>query len=240
MTTHTSTQTQTPEPIKTHSGDSRMLSAVNHEVRHENTATIASVSDQDFWVTRTYGAFHIPARPKNEPYGFVVVTPRNDAIDIGDSRRFTVQVSAREIAADIIQDLEDHGIVVCEAARPSPEEISAAIERRDAWYKQLVADADEMWARGHSYREISDMHRRAAKSLGLEREWAYVPQRSVDCPACGEKVRADVAMCKHCGATLDAERAAKYFPNGPRQKFAPGNNTVTANSSAASSKPHGS
>lgn len=249
MSMHTSTQMQTAEPMNTHPGNSRPISEVNHDVRHdgrhdgrhENTATIASVSDQNFCVTRTYGVFHIPARPKNEPYGIIVVTPRSDAIDIGDSRRFTVQVSAREIAADIIQDLEDHGILVCEAARPSSEEISAATEARDAWYKQLVADADEMWARGHSYREISDMHRRAAKNMGLEREWAYVPQRSVDCPACGEKVREGVAICRHCNAVLDTERAAKYFPSGirenfPRQKFAQGNNAATTNTSAASSK----
>ncbi|MGH9730282.1 MAG: hypothetical protein ACRD4A_01180, partial [Candidatus Acidiferrales bacterium] len=116
----------------------------------------------------------------------------------------------REIAEDIVQDLGNHGIFVCADARPASEEISAAGVRRDAWYKQLVADADEMWARGHSYREISDMHRRAALGMGLDREWAYVPQSSVDCPVCGEKVKAGVAVCRHCGAVLDAERAAKY------------------------------
>ncbi|HEV2617958.1 MAG TPA: hypothetical protein VGU63_15275 [Candidatus Acidoferrales bacterium] len=58
---------------------------------------------------------------------------RGDAIDLGDNRRFPFTITPREIAEDIVQ------------------------------YKQLVADADEMWARGHSYREISDMHRRAAR-----------------------------------------------------------------------------
>jgi hypothetical protein len=67
-----------------------------------------------------------------------------------------------------------------------------------------------MWARGHSFREISDLHRRAAIALGVEREWAYVPTRFADCPACGEKVRPSVAVCKHCGAILDAEKAAKH------------------------------
>ena len=66
-----------------------------------------------------------------------------------------------------------------------------------------------MWARGHSFREISDLHRRAAIALGVEREWAYVPTRFADCPACGEKVKPSVAVCKHCGAILDAEKAAK-------------------------------
>jgi hypothetical protein len=67
-----------------------------------------------------------------------------------------------------------------------------------------------MWARGHSFREISDLHRRAAIGLGVEREWAYVPMCLNDCPACGEKVKHGVAVCKHCHAILDAEKAAKH------------------------------
>jgi uncharacterized OB-fold protein len=67
-----------------------------------------------------------------------------------------------------------------------------------------------MWARGHSYREISDMHRRAALSLGVERDWAFVPQKLIECPVCGEKVKPQVAVCKHCKAVLDPEKAAKH------------------------------
>ncbi|MHB8539423.1 MAG: transposase family protein [Candidatus Acidiferrales bacterium] len=178
----------------------------------DRTATIASVSDQDWYVTRTYGVFRIPACAKGEPCAVLNVTPRGDAIDLGDNRRFPFTITPREIAADIVQDLGDHGVFVCAGTQPSDEELAQAGTRRDAWYKQLVADADEMWARGHSYREISDMHRRAASAMGLEREWAYVPKPSVDCPMCGDKVKAGVAMCKHCGAILDADRAAKYLP----------------------------
>jgi hypothetical protein len=185
----------------------------------ETQATIANISDQDFYITRTYGVFHIPARPSGEAYAFVVVKPRSDAIDLGDNRKYPFLIFARDIAEDIIHDLEQHGIFVCAGERPSAEELAAATEVRDTWYQQLIAEADEMWARGHSYREISDMHRRAVMAMKLEREWAYVPQRSVDCPACGEKLKPGVALCKHCGATLDAERAAKYFPHGPREKF---------------------
>lgn len=181
-------------------------------VAREISATIASVSDQDFYVTRTYGVFHIPACPKGESHAFVIVTPRGDALDLGDNRRFPFVISAREICEDLIQDLENHGIFVCAGERPEEDELAQARARRDAWYQQLVAEADEMWARGHSYREISDMHRRASLAMGLEREWAYVPKRSIDCPVCGEKLKAGVALCKHCGAILDADRAAKYLP----------------------------
>jgi hypothetical protein len=189
-----------------------------------STVTIASISDQDWYISRTHGVYHIPACPKKEPpsspqrepeapnlpYSLLLITARGDAIDLGDNRRFPFTISAREIAEDLLQDLRDHGVFVCTGPRPTEGELSAARDRRDAFYHQLVADGDSMWARGHSFREISDLHRRAAIGLGIEREWAYVPVRMADCPACGEKVKPGVAVCRHCRAILDPERAAKH------------------------------
>jgi hypothetical protein len=106
--------------------------------------------------------------------------------------------------------LHDHGVFVCAGPRPSADELTAATDRRDTFYHRLIADGDTMWARGHSFREISDLHRRAAMTLGVEREWAYVPLRMSECPACGEKVKSGVAVCKHCHAILNAEKAAQH------------------------------
>jgi len=174
------------------------------------TVSIASISDQDWYISRTHGVYHIPACPKGQAYALLLVTPRGDALDLGDNRRFPFTISAREIAEDLLQDLHDHGIFVCAGARPSEDELAAATGRRDGFYQRLLTDADTMWARGHSFREISDLHRRAAIALGVEREWAYVPSRMTDCPACGEKVKPAVAVCRHCHAILDAEKAAKH------------------------------
>jgi hypothetical protein len=178
------------------------------------TAAIASISDQDWHISRTHGVYHIPACAKGEPYALVVITSRGDALDLGDNRRFPFTISARDIAEDLLQDLREHGIFVCAGERPTANELASATTRRDAYYHQLVAEGDTMWARGHSFREISDLHRRAAIALGIEREWAYVPTRFADCPACGEKVKPGVAVCKHCGAILDAEKAAKHGLGG--------------------------
>jgi hypothetical protein len=176
----------------------------------EATVSVASISDQDWYVSRTHGVYHIPSCPKGESYALLLITSRGDALDLGDNRRFPFVISAREIADDLLQDLLDHGIFVCAGARPTAEELTAATVRRDAFYQQLVSEGDTMWARGHSFREISDLHRRAAIALGIEREWAYVPIRMTDCPACGEKVKPGVAVCKHCRAILDADKAAKH------------------------------
>jgi len=174
------------------------------------TAAIASISDQDWYISRTHGVYHIPACAKGEPYALVLITSRGDALDLGDNRRFPFTISAREIAEDLLQDLHDHGVFVCAGARPSSEELAASSSRRDAYYHRLVSEGDTMWARGHSFREISDLHRRAAMALGVEREWAYVPTRMAECPACGERVKPEVAVCKHCSAILNAEKAAKH------------------------------
>jgi hypothetical protein len=176
----------------------------------EATVTVVSLSDQDFYISRTYGIFHIPGCAKGEPYAILLVTARGDALDLGDNRRFPFTISAREIAADLIQDLEPHGIFVCAGARPTETELATAHARRVEWYQQLIAEADTMWARGHSYREISDMHRRAAIALGVERDWAFVARKMIECPACGEPLKPQVAVCKHCKAILDPEKAAKH------------------------------
>ncbi|MDE3170628.1 MAG: hypothetical protein KGL75_10825, partial [Acidobacteriota bacterium] len=179
------------------------------------TVSIASISDQDWYVSRTHGVYHIPACTKGEAYALLMITARGDALDLGDNRRLPFVISAREIAEDLLQDLHDHGVFVCAGARPTAEELAAATVRRDAYYHRLIAEGDTLWARGHSFREISDMHRRAAIALGVEREWAYVPTRTSECPVCGEKIKHGVAVCKHCHAILDADKAAKHGLHNP-------------------------
>jgi len=201
------------------------------------TASIASISDQDWHISRTHGVYHIPACAKGEPYALVVITSRGDALDLGDNRRFSFTISARDIAEDLLQDLREHGIFVCAGERPTADELASATTRRDAYYHQLVAEGDTMWARGHSFREISDLHRRAAIALGVEREWAYVPTRFADCPACGEKVKPGVAVCKHCGAILDAEKAAKHGLGGGSASASASTNANTSPANASNATP---
>lgn len=186
----------------------------------EQTVTIASISDQDWYISRTHGVYHIPACPKGQSCSLLLITSRGDALDLGDNRRFPFTISAREIADDLLQDLQDHGVFVCAGARPGDAELASATTRRDAFYHRLVLDGDTLWARGHSFREISDLHRRAAIALGIDREWAYVPVRMMECPACGEKVKDGVAVCRHCHAILNEERAAKHGLATPRVQAA--------------------
>jgi hypothetical protein len=222
----TETATNTASHPASYAGRRRDI-RIETEPRGDTAATvaIASISDQDWYISRTHGVYHIPACAKKseeapgQPYALLLITSRGDAIDLGDSRRLPFTISAREIAEDLLQDLHDHGIFVCAGPRPTDEELTAATERRDAYYHRLIGEGDTLWARGHSFREISDLHRRAAMTLGVEREWAYVPMRMSDCPACGEKVKSGVAVCRHCRAILDPEKAAKHGL-GPADRLA--------------------
>ena len=174
------------------------------------TAVIASISDQEWVIPRTYGIFRIPACENRQSFTTLEVAPHTDAIDLGDNRKLPFAIGGRDIAEDLVQELDRHGVFVCDGATPSEEELQSARRKREEWFNELIQEGDVMWARGHTHREISDMHRRAALAQGVEREWAYVPGRNMDCPVCGEKIKANVAVCRHCRAVLDAERAAKH------------------------------
>ena len=57
---------------------------------------------------------------------------------------------------------------------------------------------------------ITDLDRRAARQLGLEKPWLYDPKPLAECPVCGEKIKHGVAVCRSCHAILDREKAARY------------------------------
>jgi hypothetical protein len=209
----TETVAQTTYPPTTGSGfGSYVHNQVNGDA--QRTAAIASISDQDWHFSRTHGVYHIPACAKGERYALLLIKARGDVIDLGDNRRFPFAISGTEIALDLLQGLYDHGLFICAGSAPTEAELAAAIERRDAHYHRLIGEGDILWARGHSFREISDLHRRAAMLLGVEREWAYIPLYLSDCPACGEKVKTGVAVCKHCHGILDSEKAAHHGLTG--------------------------
>jgi predicted amidophosphoribosyltransferase len=57
---------------------------------------------------------------------------------------------------------------------------------------------------------ITDLERRAARQLGLEKPWLYDSKPLAECPVCAEKIKPGVAVCRSCGAILDREKAAQY------------------------------
>ncbi|HEV2386770.1 MAG TPA: zinc ribbon domain-containing protein [Candidatus Acidoferrales bacterium] len=172
--------------------------------------TIVNVGDQPWHLSRTYGMYHIPPCPAGARCATVRIEGRVDRADIGDKRFSEFYFCARDIAADLVSDLLDHGVFVAAGEEPTDAEIGAARQRLTEFYQRAVFDADQQWSRTHNFTVLSDIQRRAVKFLGLEREWAFKPETMVECPACGTSVRPGVAVCRACGAVLDSEKAREF------------------------------
>jgi hypothetical protein len=179
-----------------------------------DTATIANISEQHYMAHRMYGTFQVAGRAEGEACALTRITPRTATMDYGDKRTLPLPISAREIAEDICREINSDagdnsylGVFVCAGDAPAAEELVAAQEKLDEFYRSLVASADREWERSHSYLFINDLQRRAAARLGFEKEWHYQARETEECPGCGERVKPGVAVCKSCHAVLDRDKA---------------------------------
>jgi hypothetical protein len=181
----------------------------------QGSASIVNVTEQNWTIHRSYGTYQIRGRLPDEPYALIAVGAIRAVMDLGDKRTMDVPISAREVAEDICREINADGgetsffgVFVANGEKPTAEELDGGQRRLEAFYRSMVAGADREWERSHSYLFINDVQRRAARHLGLEKEWFYQARETKDCPGCGEKVRVDVAVCKTCRAILNPEKAA--------------------------------
>lgn len=173
--------------------------------------TIVNVGEVQWQLVRTYGMYLVPACLPGARCATLKIEGRVDRADIGDKRFSEFYFSARDIAADLVSDLLDHGVFVAAGDEPTDAEIEAAGERLSEFYRRQVSDADQDWSRTHNWSLLSDVQRRAARWLGVSREWLFqTGDKRADCPACGEKIKPNVAVCPHCTSILDREKAASF------------------------------
>jgi hypothetical protein len=178
------------------------------------TAVIANITDQRYMASRMYGTFQIAACAEGEPSALTRITSRTAVMDYGDKRTLPLAITAREIAEDICREINSDageksflGVFVCAGEAPTEAELRSAQEKLDDFCRALVAAADREWERSHSFLFIHDLQRRAAKHLGVEKEWHYQARETEECPGCGERVKPGVAVCKSCHAILNREKA---------------------------------
>jgi hypothetical protein len=167
---------------------------------------------------RTYfGSLTVHSRQPGEDYAITAIRGCKGVMDLGDKRTMEFAITAREIAEDIAREINGdsgegsfHGVFVAAAEMPTEAELAEARKRLEDFQRRLVAAADLEWERTHNPMFITDLERRAARELGLEKPWLYDPKPLADCPVCAEKIKPGVAVCRSCGAILDREKAAKY------------------------------
>jgi hypothetical protein len=164
-----------------------------------------------------FGSLEIRSPQPGEPYAITPIRGCTALMDLGDKHTAECRFTAREIAEDIARELNGdsgegsfHGIFVAAGELPTAEELSDACRRLEEFQRALVKAADLEWERTKNPMFITDLERRAARQLGLEKPWLYDPKPLADCPVCAEKIKPGVAVCRSCGAILDREKAAQY------------------------------
>jgi hypothetical protein len=180
--------------------------------------TIASLHPFDLTVYRSYGRgiFTIPACKEGESCSTFKVGNCYDKIDLGNGPgkpTFPFEVKAPDIAKDITQDYGVLGVFICAGDRPTKAEIEAATKVRDEYFERLVFEADRMYEREGTKVEITELHRRAARTLGVERDWIYTQKqapKTIACPSCDSPISPKAAVCPLCRAILDYKRAEEF------------------------------
>ncbi|HUL16953.1 MAG TPA: hypothetical protein VLV88_13225 [Terriglobales bacterium] len=192
-------------------------------------AALVNISTQK-WPPRhrTYfGSLQVRSPEPGEHFAITPIRACRGVMDLGDKRTMEIPISAREIAEDIAREINGdsgegsyHGVFVAAGHEPTEAELAEAHRKLDDFHKRLVATADLEWERSHNPMFITDLERRAARELKLDKPWLYDPKPLAECPACAEKIKPGVAVCRACGAILDREKAAK-FGLAPQQEKKP-------------------
>jgi hypothetical protein len=186
---------------------------------HSETAVLVNISTEK-WPPRhrTYfGSLEIRTPQTGEAFAITPIRACTGVMDLGDKRTMEYRITAREIAEDLAREINGdsgeasfHGVFVAAGDMPTDSEVADARQRLDEFHRRLVAAADLEWERTHNPMFINDLERRAARQLGLAKPWLYDPKPMAECPACAEKIKPGVAVCRSCGAILDREKAAQY------------------------------
>ena len=94
--------------------------------------------------------------------------------------------------------VETKNMVMIPTANPSQAEIDRATKRMTAFYQQILADARTVEV--SNPKGLQDMltpeHHIAADFFGEEHGWHAKRSRPMDCPNCGERVKAGIAFHK--------------------------------------------
>ena len=187
-------------------------------LNRDDWAVIANISDQEFHSDQAgLGLYTIAACAPGQPCTLLTIYGRTELYDMGDDRKGERYWPARVIAKSVLAehnpdaDLRRYGVFLCAGDVPMDDELREAGLRRDAYFYEQVEQADALYARAPNRPEmISDVQRRAARHLGLDRPWLVKIAPMQECPVCGDPVKVGVALCRHCGAILDESKAARY------------------------------
>jgi hypothetical protein len=172
--------------------------------------------------------YSIPAAVGKYP-GVLVINNAISPIYLdGDRGTFPTTIPVEELAGAIVGDYnvaflgvdgDSHPALFWVEGAQTPESVvekfklqcESAKAAQNRWFLKLIRMADDDWAKFHQHKMITDIQRFAARTLGLNREWAIEPEpvTMIKCPACTSLLEDTAVVCKNCRAILKPEEAKK-------------------------------
>src|SRR5260370_3422893 len=144
----------------------------------DSTISLVNISTEK-WPPRhrTYfGSLEVRSPEPGEPYAITPIRACTGVIDMGDKRTMEYRITAKEIAEDIAREINSdsgegsfHGAFVAAGASPPEPQLADARRRLEEFQRRLVPTADLEWERTKNPMFITDLERRAARQLGLEK-----------------------------------------------------------------------
>ena len=186
---------------------------------------IFNLSDRTFGpISRTHSNLTISGRG-TEVYSATPIGGRVEYSDAGIEDAVNQQVtSAKEIADDLCNWC-NNDLPRCDVApnvtpfvgvwweeTPEPRRLAEMVEKKRAYNKALVSQADMLADTEAGKRNINDMMRQAAREMGVKKTWLYEATEMDACPACKSPVVPGAAICRVCQAIIDEKAARKFFP----------------------------
>lgn len=176
---------------------------------------------EGFRIRRSYnwGTLFIPGCEEGQEYVSLFVEEHTDNMvqhveyDAAKAIITPIVIPAETIVKDFFanEQLAQKGGFIPAGEIPTAQELAQARANRKAYLVRLIQEGDIEWGRSGSVVNISGEAKRAVEELGVDNDWAKLaPKESMECPACGDRIKPNVAICKSCGAILDRAKAEKF------------------------------
>ena len=142
-----------------------------------------------------------------------LLNPRNPGLDQNYDDPGSLNVN---------DNLNQRGLFWSRNNPPLESELAAARARMEKTYRAELERMSAIEAKSpDDARNVATKTSHAAATyFGVSTSWHrsdLIPKSSpagqIDCPNCGEKIVATTAVCRHCDAVLDEEKARKLFPD---------------------------
>jgi uncharacterized CHY-type Zn-finger protein len=111
-------------------------------------------------------------------------------------------------------EVKEYELIKGTAPKEVMEELEHYRHLQLEWFRRLVTAADDDWSQYKMRKMISDIQRKAAEILGLEREWnlhGEIREALSVCKFCFNQVNPDAIVCGSCQGILNMDRYKKEF-----------------------------